>query len=160
MNTKSLSVAIALAAGSVLASMTATATALTTLDTVQVRPSAEQIAQQEYERTSPIPTLAAVQVRPSAQQIAEYEAAQAAGGRVVTLAAVEVRPSAEQRAELLASADAPVAAARASAGISVSGAVTALVGEVIVHLPMPQLKPSPADLEALVGAFGQAAVQR
>ncbi|GHH54294.1 MULTISPECIES: hypothetical protein [Gammaproteobacteria] len=150
MNTKSLSAAIAFAAGSVLASMTAHATPITTLDTVQVRPSAEQIAQREHERTSPIPTLAAVQVRPSAEQVAEYEA----GLRVVTLAAVEVRPSAEQRAELLASRESGETASNALTA-EASAAVAELVGQVIVNLPKPRLLPSPLDLRALVGSFAQ-----
>lgn len=152
MNIQSLSAAIAIAAGSVLASMTAHATPITTLDTVQVRPSAEQIAQREHERTSPIPTLPAVQVRPSAGQIAEYNAELAARTRVVTLAAVEVRPSAEQRAEQLAGNE---EGASASPGLAAeaSAAVAALVGQVVVHLPVPQLQPSPSDLKALVGAI-------
>lgn len=148
MNTKSLSVAIAIAAGSVLASMTAHATTITTLDTVQVRPSAEQLAQQDYERTSPIPTLAAVQVRPSAEQEAAYQAELAATGRVVTLAAVQVRPSADQRAELLASSD---EAEQGNDGFGATATITALVSDVIVNLPVPHLQPSPAQLEALIG---------
>lgn len=70
---------------------------ITTLETVQVRPSADQIAQRNVEQTSGIATLAAVQVRPSAEQIAQRDAELSSG--ITTLAAVQVRPSAEQVAE-------------------------------------------------------------
>jgi len=148
MNTKSLSVAIALAAGSVFGSTSAHAATVTTLSTVQVRPSADQIAQREHELHSDIPTLSAVQVRPTVGQIVELQAEQAAAQRVVTLASVEVRPSAEQRAELDRTA-APVA--QADAGTSTRDAIVALVGEVIINLPVPHLQPSPVNLEALIG---------
>ncbi|GAE61956.1 hypothetical protein XPN_3862 [Xanthomonas arboricola pv. pruni MAFF 301427] len=71
MKTQTLRIALsaALFAGTALAGF-AQAASLTTLDTVQVRPSADQIAQQALERSSDIPTLAAVQVRPSAEQLA------------------------------------------------------------------------------------------
>lgn len=154
MNIQSLSAAIAIAAGSVLASMTAHATPITTLDTVQVRPSAEQIAQREHERTSAIPTLAAVQVRPSAEQVAAYDAELAARSRVVTLATVEVRPSAEQRAELLASREEGNGASHGIAA-EASAAVVALVEQVVINLPAPRLQPTPSDLEALIGTIGQ-----
>jgi hypothetical protein len=154
MNTKSLSVALAIAAGSVLASMTASAAPITTLDTLQVRPSAEQIAQHTYEINSNIPTLAAVQVRPSAEQLAQYDAEQAARSNVVTLAAIEVRPSAEQRAEMLASRDESSTASRSVAS-EASAAVVALIGQVVINLPVPSLQPSPADLDALIGTIGQ-----
>jgi len=145
MNTKSLSVAIALAAGSVFGSMSAYATPVTTLDAVQVRPSADQIAQQQFELNSDIPTLAAVQVRPTVGQILEQRAEQAAQQRVVTLAAVEVRPSADQRAELDYNATAV-----ASADTDASSAITALIGQVVVNLPVPHLRSAPVNLEALV----------
>mgnify|MGYP006189043475 CR=1 FL=1 len=102
MNTKTLAIAIALAAGSAFASSVQAAPAIVTLDTVQVRPSADQIAQAEVERTSSIPTLAVVEVRPTAGLIADYRAELAANRRVTTLAAVEVRPTAEQRQALAA----------------------------------------------------------
>jgi len=102
MNTKTLAIAIAFAAGSAFASSVQAAPAIVTLDTVQVRPSADQIAQAEVERTSDIPTLAVVEVRPTAGLIAEYRAELAANRRVTTLAAVEVRPTAEQRQALAA----------------------------------------------------------
>lgn len=73
------------------------ATQITTLDAVQVRPSAEQIAQRNIEQTSGIATLAAVQVRPSAEQIAQRDAELSSG--ITTLAVVQVRPSAEQVAK-------------------------------------------------------------
>lgn len=145
MNTKSLSVAIALAAGSVFGSMSAHAATINTLDTVQVRPSADQIAQREHELASDIPTLAAVQVRPTVGQILELQAEQAAAQRVVTLASVQVRPSDEQRAELDRSAT-PVASADSAAE-----SIAALLGQVIVSLPVPHLQPSPSQLEALLG---------
>ncbi len=145
MNTQSLSLAIALAAGSVFGSMSAHAATINTLDAVQVRPSADQIAQREHELNSDIPTLAAVQVRPTVGQILELQADQAAAQRVVTLASVEVRPSAEQRAELTREAT-PVATADAA-----SDTLTALLGQVIVSLPVPHLQPSPSQLEALLG---------
>ncbi len=145
MNTQSLSLAIALAAGSVFGSMSAHAATINTLDAVQVRPSADQIAQREHELNSDIPTLAAVQVRPTVGQILELQADQAAAQRVVTLASVEVRPSAEQRAELTREAP-PGATADAA-----SDTLTALLGQVIVSLPVPHLQPSPSQLEALLG---------
>jgi len=147
MNTKTLSVAIALAAGSLFGSMSAQAANLTTLDTVQVRPSAEQLAQRDYELHSDIPTLAAVQVRPTVGQILELQAEQAARQRVVTLASVEVRPSAEQRAELDRGNTAVASADAGNEGESIA----ALIGQVIVNLPVPHLQPSPAQLEALIG---------
>lgn len=145
MNTKSLSVAIALAAGSVFGSMSAHAASITNLDTVQVRPSADQIAQQQFELSSDIPTLAAVQVRPTVGQILEQRAEQAAQQRVVTLAAVEVRPSADQRAELDDNATAV-----ASADTDATSAISTLIGQVVVNLPVPHLHSAPVNLEALV----------
>ena len=71
MNIKSLSLIAALVAIPVLAPTAAHASTITTLETVQVRPSAEQLAQREYERNSSIPTLASVEVRPSLEQWAE-----------------------------------------------------------------------------------------
>jgi len=147
MNTKSLSVAIALAAGSVFGSMSAHADNITTLSTVEVRPAADQIAQRDHELSSSIPTLASVQVRPTVGQILELQAEQAAAQRVVTLASVQVRPSAEQRAEFDRAAT-PVATADTS---TTSEAIVALVGQVIINLPVPHLQPSPANLEALIG---------
>jgi len=147
MNTKSLSFAIALAAGSLFGSMSAQAANLTTLDAVQVRPSAEQLAQRDFELHSDIPTLGAVQVRPTVGQILELQAEQAAQERVLTLASVEVRPSAEQRAELDRN---NTAVASADAG-SDGETIAALIGQVIINLPVPHLQPSPAQLEALIG---------
>lgn len=105
MNTKTIAIAIALAAGSAFVSNVHAASAITTLPTVQVRPAADQLAQAEVERTSSIPTLAMVEVRPTAGQIAEYRAELASSQRVTTLAAVEVRPTAEQREALAAEQD-------------------------------------------------------
>lgn len=119
MNAKSLAFAIALVAGSGFAS-SAQASDIVTLETVQVRPSAEQLAQATHEANSPIPTLAAVQVRPTVGQIVELMAEQAAtrvaaaspvasvANWVVSLPAVTVRPDVQQvqalAAELAASA--------------------------------------------------------
>ncbi|MGV7187388.1 hypothetical protein [Xanthomonas axonopodis] len=122
MKTQTLRIALstALFAGATLAGF-AQATNLTTLETVQVRPAADQIAQQTLERNSDIHTLAAVQVRPSA----------------------------EQRADLVVRS---AAASAQSASSQAAGAIGALMGQVIVNLPTPQLQPSPAELEALVNA--------
>lgn len=88
---KSLALTAAIALG-LVATAAGAVSPITTLDPVEVRPSAEQWAERDALR---IATLPAVQVRPSAAQIAE----RAATG-IVTLATVEVRPSAMQRAEL------------------------------------------------------------
>jgi TolA-binding protein len=101
MNTKSIALAIALAAGTAFAA-SVQASDIPTLETVQVRPSADQLAQAEHERTSAIPTLSAVQVRPTAGQIVERNAELAATRPVVTLAAIQVRPTREQRQALAA----------------------------------------------------------
>ena len=108
MNTKSFAVALVLAAGF---AASAHASNIVTLDTVQVRPSADQLAQAEHERTSAIPTLAAVQVRPTVGQIVELMAEQTAsqlasaspvaigtraGNWMVSLPAITVRPEVEQ----------------------------------------------------------------
>ncbi|AZR33299.1 XAC0231 family protein [Xanthomonas vasicola] len=149
MKTQTLRIALssALVAGATLAGF-AQAASLTTLETVQVRPAADQIAQQTLERNSDIRTLAAVQVRPSAEQLAAL-AAEQAGPRIVTLAAVQVRPSAEQRAALVVRSAA--ASAQTATG-QAAGAIGALMGQVIVDLPAPKLQPSPAELQALVNA--------
>ncbi|AXQ10944.1 hypothetical protein [Xanthomonas oryzae] len=72
MKTQTLRIALsaALFAGATLAGL-AQAASLTTLEPVQVRPAADQIAQQTLERNSDIRTLTAVQVRPSAEQRAD-----------------------------------------------------------------------------------------
>ena len=142
MNTKTL--AIAIAAGSAFASSVQAAPAIVTFDTVQVRPSADQIAQAEVERTSSIPTLAVVEVRPTAGMIADYRAELTANRRVTTLAAVEVRPTAEQRQALAAEQ-------RNDRGYvaTFTAAATAVANEVIINLPTLQVRPSAADLQAL-----------
>lgn len=104
MNTKSIAFALAFAAAGFASA--SQASDIVTLQTVQVRPSAEQLAQAELERNSSIPTLAAVQVRPSAGQIVEQAAAQLAahtpvaigasvGEWMVSLPAIIVRPDAQ-----------------------------------------------------------------
>lgn len=110
MNAKSLAFAIALVAGTGFAS-NVQASDIVTLETVQVRPSADQLAQAEHERSSAIPTLSSVQVRPTAGQIVELAAEQAAaqlaahtpvaigasiGQWMVSLPAITVRPDAQQ----------------------------------------------------------------
>lgn len=107
MNTKSFAIALALVAGTA----SAQAADIVTLETVQVRPSADQLAQAEHERGSAIPTLSVVQVRPTVGQIVELAAEQAAvqmvansplgmgasvGQWVVSLPAITVRPDAQQ----------------------------------------------------------------
>ncbi|MBN6150638.1 hypothetical protein JR065_09825 [Xanthomonas sp. AmX2] len=96
---KTASFALTFAIAAAFAAPSFAANAVTTLETVQVRPSADQLAQRDAELASGIPTLASVQVRPSAEQIAQLNAETAMGQRVVTLAAVQVRPSAAQAAE-------------------------------------------------------------
>ncbi len=107
MNAKSLAFAIALVAGTGFAS-SVQASDIITLETVQVRPSADQLAQAAHEATSTIPTLAAVQVRPTVGQIVELMAEQAAtrfaaatpvasvANWVVSLPAITVRPDVQQ----------------------------------------------------------------
>jgi hypothetical protein len=144
MNTKTLAIAIALAAGSAFVSNVHAASAITTLDAVQVRPSADQIAQADVERTSAIPTLALVEVRPGAGQIAEYRNALADSRRVTTLASVEVRPSVEQREALAAEQN-----DRRDYVSALTAAATAVARDVIINLPTLQVRPSPNDLQAL-----------
>lgn len=141
MNTKTLAIAIALAAGTAFAS-NVQAASIATLDTVQVRPSADQIAQAEVERNSAIPTLSLVEVRPGAGLIADYRA-ELAAGHVTTLAAVNVRPTTEQRLALAAEQ-----ASRAYVA-TLTAAATAVAHEVIVNLPALQVRPSAADVQAL-----------
>lgn len=141
MNTKTLAIALALAAGTAFAS-NVQAAAITTLDTVQVRPSADQIAQGELERNSAIPTLSLVEVRPGAGLIADYRADLAAG-HITTLAAIDVRPTAEQRLALAAEQ----ASRRYVA--TLTAAATAVAHEVIINLPALQVRPSAADVQAL-----------
>ena len=115
MNTQSIAFALAFAAaGFASASQAAD---IVTLQTVQVRPSADQLAQAELERNSSIPTLAAVQVRPTVGQIVELAAERTAarlvesspmaiganvGEWMVSLPAITVRPDARLLQELAA----------------------------------------------------------
>jgi hypothetical protein len=103
---KTASFALTFAIAALLSAPALASTRVVTLDSVQVRPSAEQIAQRTFERDSAIPTLAAVQVRPSAEQLAQRDAE--LSSQIATLAAVQVRPSAEQ----IAARDAEQAAGR------------------------------------------------
>lgn len=159
MNTKSLSIAIAIAVGSVFSLPTAhAADTIVTLDTVLVRPSADQLAQRERELNSDIPTLATVEVRPSAEQRAELEAERSATSHIVTLAAVEVRPSPEQWAEVLG-ADA-LAAENAGYGYfsEARNAIVTLLGQTMVQLPLPRLQPEVGELlSAQLADLGEAA---
>ena len=77
MTTKTLRIALAAALIAGASFANAHAASFTTLDTVQVRPAADQIAQQTLERSSGIRTLTAVQVRPSTEQLAALAAEQA-----------------------------------------------------------------------------------
>ncbi|CTP89101.1 hypothetical protein [Xanthomonas graminis] len=91
---KTASFALTFAIAALLAAPAIATPTIAPLDSVQVRPSAEQIAQRSVERNSGIATLAAVQVRPSAAQLAQRDAEQATSQRVVTLATLQVRPGA------------------------------------------------------------------
>ena len=110
MNAKTIAIAIALIAGTAVVSSVQASESIKTLSTVQVRPAADQLAQQAWEQASGIPTLATVEVRPSADQLAErngYVAAPVAAAMpITTLASVEVRPSTEQRVALAAELEA------------------------------------------------------
>jgi len=144
MNTKTIAIAIALIAGTAVVSPVQAAPSITTLQTVQVRPAADQLAQQAWEQASSIPTLAAVQVRPDAALLAERAAPLApATLPVTTLAAVQVRPSLEQRFALAAEQEAQRYASQFTA------AASAVASTVIVNLPVMQVRPSAADLQAL-----------
>uniref|UniRef100_A0A914YDL9 Uncharacterized protein n=1 Tax=Panagrolaimus superbus TaxID=310955 RepID=A0A914YDL9_9BILA len=147
MNTKTIAIAIALIAGTAVVSSVQASESIKTLSTVQVRPAADQLAQQAWEQASGIPTLATVEVRPSADQLAErsgYVAAPVAAAMpITTLASVEVRPSLEQRVALAAELEAQRYAA------TLAAAATNVANSVIVNLPALQVRPSAADLQAL-----------
>lgn len=150
MNAKTLSSAlmIAIVAGSALFSTQAFA--INTLDTVQVRPSAEQIAQRDAEAASGIRTLATVTVRPSAEQVAQYNAEQAMQRKIVTLAAVTVRPSPEQIAERDRNiTTSSFASNRDQFASDAVVAAVSLIGAAIVTLPTVQMRPSASDLATL-----------
>ncbi len=142
MNTKSIAIAIALVAGTAAVSPAQALASITTLETVQVRPAADQMAQQAWEQASDIPTLAAVQVRPDAVQLAERRHLTAADP-IVTLAAVNVRPSMDQWVALAAEQQAE----RYTAALT--AAATSFAGHVIVNLPAVHVRPSQTDLQAL-----------
>lgn len=152
MNTQSLALSIALAAGTLFTANTHAAS-ITTLETVQVRPAADQIVQQQIEATSNIVTLSAVQVRPSVGQIVERDMASAAT-RVMTLASVEVRPSLEQRAAL--------AAEMSNAGTyaAASTAVVNAIGQWVTTLPALQVRPSALDVQALAAELAAGLVRQ
>ena len=140
MNAKSFAISIALAAG--LVSTAQASDRIVTLETVQVRPSAEQIAQRQHELASDIPTLAAVQVRPTVGQVVELANEQAARESVVTVAAVEVRPSAEQRRAL--------AAETASQGTDSVGSAAIAAALAQLSAVLPAVRPVPVHLHGLV----------
>ncbi|MDH1245349.1 hypothetical protein B9Y88_22805 [Stenotrophomonas maltophilia] len=109
MNAKTIAIAIALIAGTAVVSSVQASESIKTLATVQVRPAADQLAQQAWEQASGIPTLATVEVRPSLEQrvalAAELEAQRyavtlaaaatsVANQVIVNLPALQVRPSA------------------------------------------------------------------
>ena len=86
MNAKTIAIAIALIAGTAVVSSVQASESIKTLSTVQVRPAADQLAQQAWEQASGIPTLATVEVRPSADQLAERN------GYVAAPVAAAIRP--------------------------------------------------------------------
>lgn len=151
MNTKSLSAALLIAIAASATLFSAQASDIATLDTVQVRPSAEQIAQRDAEAASGIRTLATVTVRPSAEQVAQSNAEQAMQRKVVTLAAVTVRPSLEQIAERDQDNATATAFASNRARFTDEAVTMAanLIGAAIVTLPTVQVRPSASDLAAL-----------
>ncbi|MGN7768401.1 hypothetical protein ACTJJM_12985 [Stenotrophomonas sp. 22692] len=153
MNVKTIAIAIALIAGTAVVSSVQASESIKTLSTVQVRPAADQLAQQAWEQASGIPTLATVEVRPSADQLAErsgYVAAPVAAAMpITTLASVEVRPSLEQRVALAAELEAQRYAA------TLAAAATNVAHSVIVNLPALQVRPSAADLQALATETAQ-----
>ena len=123
MNTKSIVIALAIAASASFANA-AQAADIVTLETVQVRPSADQLAQAGHERSSTIPTLSLVQVRPNVGQIVELAAEQAAmrlvasssaalgagvGQWVASLPAITVHPDTQQVQAMAAQAAARLA---------------------------------------------------
>lgn len=147
MNTKTLVIAIAIAAGTAFGAHAQSA-AITTLDTVQVRPSADQLAQAAAEANSAIPTLAVVEVRPGAGLIADYRQALSSDRRITTLAALNVRPTAEQY-QALAAEQANDRGYVASFKAAATVAATVVAQEVITNLPALQVRPSASDLQAL-----------
>ena len=150
-----------------LASNVASAAAPATLPTVEVRPSAEQIAERNAARVVSLP---AVQVRPSAEQVAWHQAQQ----QVVTLATVQVRPSLAQRAQreavvTLATVQvrpsaAQVAALRlataAEAGPRASATQWAqrMLEAALVKLPAADLELATGGLQRLIDGLGQTAL--
>jgi len=146
MNTHLLAITIALIAGTAVVPPVKAAPAIATLQAVQVRPDTAQLAQQAWERSSGIPTLAAVQVRPSADQLDEQNVvvlSAAVAAPITTLAAVEVRPSLEQKVALAAE----LQAERYS--VALATAATTFASNVIVNLPVVQVRPSQSELQAL-----------
>ena len=146
MNTKILAIAISLIAGTAFVSPVQAAPSIATLQAVQVRPDTAQLAQQAWERSSTIPTLAAVQVRPSADQLGEQNVvvlAAAVAAPITTLAAVEVRPSLEQKVALAAELQAE------RYTVALATAASAFANNVIVNLPVVQVRPSQSELQAL-----------
>lgn len=79
MNIKFLSIITVLTTGLICTGLAVATTPVVTLESVQVRPSSEQLSQREHERNSPIPTIDAVLVRPSSEQISAYVAEIALG---------------------------------------------------------------------------------
>lgn len=150
-----------------LASFAAAAGPMPTLETVQVRPSPEQIAERAG---SPIVTLETVQVRPSSEQVARRDIR-----RIVELAPVEVRPTAEQIAERGASvatlatirvrpsaAQIAIAhgagAAKQERAFEFAELIRGAVESALKQLPAPELRMTAADPQWLVDHLGQAAL--
>ncbi len=151
-----------------LASNAASAAVPATLPTVEVRPSAEQIAERNAARVVSLP---AVQVRPSAEQVAWHQAQQ----QVVTLATVQVRPSLAQRAQreavvTLATVQvrpsaAQVAALRlataeASPRASAAQWAQRMLEAALVKLPTADLELTTGGLQRLIDGLGQTALDR
>lgn len=142
MNATTLAIALALSAS--LAPL-AHAESITTLQTVEVRPATEQLAQQQLELHSAIPTLAAMQVHPSSEQVAQHNAELAAQSSIVTLAAVQVRPDAELHQAIAAEVEADQRQQR----YNVFAAMTDQLGQWSFTLPLVQSVNASLDLQTV-----------
>ncbi|AKK66181.1 hypothetical protein ISN35_06620 [Xanthomonas translucens pv. undulosa] len=89
---KTASFALTFAIAALLAAPAIAAPTIANLDSVQVRPSAEQIAQRSVERNSGIVTLAAVQVRPGADTQSVFAIGSVVGGALDS-AMLQLQPS-------------------------------------------------------------------
>lgn len=145
MTLTSLIFVVVLATTSVPATFAARASQpIATLQTVQVRPSVEQLQQRAHERASTIPTLSAVQVRPPLTPVAAVQREPRDVAGVPTLATVEVRPSAAQRAAIPTAVQPPLTS---------QDSTLALIERAIIHLPVPPLPLSGAELSLPIGTL-------